>query len=50
MKEKNCIVSTELLLACFRSLTPEAQKALIETLKALGAASGQRPDSGASKK
>ena len=50
MKENNSVISTELLLAAFRALTPENQRLLIESLKALGSSSRQKPDSDGSEK
>ena len=45
MNKSQPIISNELLLAAFRALTPDNQKALIECLKALAPSSGQTSDS-----
>ena len=50
MKEKRITISTDLLLAAFRSLTPENQRAMTALLKALGSSSKRKSDSDDSKK
>lgn len=44
MNKNQTIVSTEFLLAAFRALTPENQKYLIESLKALESSAKQKID------